>query len=140
MILTDKKGNILAIAKGDNHNVNPTERIIDVLSHAKDKTIDIAHNHPSGSSFSFSDIQTLNTNTSIRTLSAIGHNGRKYYLTIPKGREVEKNILQKVYNDCYSESIQKSKTRVEKSDLLDYIQRTTIQLLANKLNWKYKEG
>ena len=145
MILTDTKGNILAIAKGKEHTVNPNERIIDVLSHTKDKTVDMAHNHPSGLSFSPEDLITLNANTSIRTLSAIGHNGEKYYMSIPKGKEADENKIVSIFNEMSLTAkkeayILLASGKLKATESKIFIYDKINELVAKYFGWKYKRG
>ena len=71
-MLTDEKGTVLDIVKGENDRVAFSERTINQIAKNKKTALILYHNHPGGNSFSQSDISVLLTNPEIKEMVAVG--------------------------------------------------------------------
>lgn len=67
----------------------------EIIKNSAPNSLIFNHNHPSNGSFSEEDLRLINRNISIKTISAIGHNGNKYYIHIPDGKRVSDKELKK---------------------------------------------
>ena len=101
-MLTDEKGTVLDIVKGENDRVAFSERTINQIAKNKKTALILYHNHPGGNSFSQSDISVLLTNPEIKEMVAVGHNGRVYSLRIGKGKRPTEEAFLLMYKNFYN--------------------------------------
>ena len=103
-MLTDEKGTVLDIVKGENDRVAFSERTINQIAKNKKTALILYHNHPGGNSFSQGDISVLLTNPEIKEMVAVGHNGRVYSLKIGKGGKPSTEEFLKVYQNFFDKN------------------------------------
>jgi len=65
-----------------------SKEIKKLLKKSKDRTLSLIHNHPKNTTFSSTDILTLNRFDSIKESIIINSKGESYYLSIPKGAKI----------------------------------------------------
>ena len=122
-MLTDEKGTVLDIVKGENDRVAFSERTINQIAKNKKTALILYHNHPGGNSFSQGDISVLLTNPEIEEMVAVGHNGRVYSLKIGKGKRPGLKDFYYTADDLYY----KYKNQGDKA----------VKLIAKKHGWTY---
>lgn len=87
-------GDVLGHIIGENKNTVLPQNMIDLLNLSTQDSIILLHNHPSGSSFTLTDISAISGVAAVKSIIAAGHNGILYYADRPKYREDLKALYQ----------------------------------------------
>lgn len=87
-------GSVLGRIIGENKNTVMPQNILELLNLSAKDTIILLHNHPSGSSFTFTDIDSISGVAAIKSIVAAGHNGMLYYMERPKYRSDLQTLYQ----------------------------------------------
>ncbi len=80
-IITFIVGTVFAIRKGDRRSVR-LNSVREKLLSAKKNSLVFYHNHPLSGSFSFADVEIINTYPALKEMVAVGHNGTVYSLKV----------------------------------------------------------
>ncbi len=78
-LITNTAGSVFAIRKGDKRSVR-LNSVREKLLAAKKESLIFYHNHPLSGSFSFADVEMINTYPALKEMVAVGHNGAVYSL------------------------------------------------------------
>lgn len=95
---------------------------MDVIRRQSKDSVVLVHNHPQNDSFSDRDLRFMQ-NEQIHTIIASCHNGKIFSLRTNCGKRVDEYIVSE-----YNRYISNGLTRAE-----------TLQIMANKYDWEYKE-
>lgn len=80
-LITNTAGSVFAIRKGDKRSVR-LNSVREKLLAAKKDSLVFYHNHPLSGSFSFADVEMINTYPALKEMVAVGHNGTVYSLKV----------------------------------------------------------
>lgn len=108
-------GSVLDHIIGENKNTVMPQNVLELLNSSAKDTIILLHNHPSGSSFSFMDINSISGVAAIKSIVAAGHNGMLYYMERPKYR----SDLQTLYQGIKTLGIDRNRIWEILSEILD---------------------
>lgn len=118
--------------------VVPDDEVFDFIVNAKEKSITTIHNHPNAGPFSITDIITTNIYNTIAESIVINSNAEVYYLSIPKGKEID--LSNDELKDNFSNAIMKLRGKYKKR--FPQLSKNDINHLAyaktcERLGWHY---
>lgn len=124
-------------SQSKNH-VGLSNEYIDLFIKSKAKSLTTIHNHPKCTPFSITDIVTTNNFVSIKETLVINSKGEVYYLSIPKGKELDLSNDELIHN--FSDDIMKLRKEyrkkypeLSKSDVNHLVYKDIFE----RLGWKY---
>lgn len=123
---TDKKTNSVA----------PSWKMIVRMKTAKSNSITLVHNHPNGTTFSISDIVSLNNTNSIGELIIKGNDGSEYYFSIPKDARI--NLSDKKTLKQFDHYVKETRKQFIKKGFNDKLAKEEAwKYIAEKGGWLY---
>lgn len=99
------------------------------IPRGKPKSMILVHNHPNSTSFSFTDIRSLNVAAEVDTIFAVGHDGKVYFMSIGKGVRLDLNN-NLVYNDVMNEW-----SRAASANGQSF--HKAAEIISERYNWRY---
>lgn len=99
--VSDNRENVLGVALGDEHSVDPEEDSASyhILNGTTDCVVVIMHNHPSLSKLSLTDIQFLLQYHTMKMIVAVTNQGSISYLV--KGKGYNRTEAVKLFNEAF---------------------------------------
>ena len=116
--------------------VDPSSKMKELIKKSKENTLTLIHNHPKATTFSSTDIITLNKFNSIKESIVINSNGESYYLYIPKNAKMK---LSKNNIELFKKDYQRMTKDLKKVKHLTNAEakHQALKKISKERGWKY---